>query len=182
MKNIRMHGIKEFITASVLLMLVLPLAAVERPEVGVGEKEFSIGPRASFSSPQDAGYGQWYGGAQTHMRVSANLALEGSIEYRSTYFGNYTVIKTYPVQFSLLSYLKPGDAWSPYLLGGGGWYYTLVNGPVGYSSTSYRFGIHVNALDQTCQDSGSMFTIALNLLFGDGGLPSIPEPDTMFHD
>ena len=32
---------------------------------------------------------------------------------------------------------------SPFVLAGGGWYYTNVNGPGGFSDTQNRFGRHV---------------------------------------
>ena len=164
---------------------------------GVGEKVFSIGPRASYFTPKDADEGAWSGGAQARLHLAPSLALEGSIDYRSNkYLGDLITIKTYPVQASLLAYLMPYSAVSPFLLGGVGWYYTEVNGPLGFSDTTSRFGLHagagleimlnkslsldgsyryiwlesvaskdLNALDKTYNDSGSMITLALNLLF-----------------
>jgi len=43
---------------------------------------------------------------------------------------------------SALIYLLPGKRISPFLLGGGGWYYTNVNNPNGASDTQNRFGAH----------------------------------------
>jgi opacity protein-like surface antigen len=43
---------------------------------------------------------------------------------------------------SLLGYIFPGAVWSPYLLGGAGWYYTEVDGPFSLNHTDSRFGLH----------------------------------------
>ena len=185
--------VKECIAISVLL---LGLQAVVFAGEGVGDNVFSIGPRATYSTPKDADEGQWSPGAQARLHLSPALGLEASIDYRKNDFGPLTTIKTYPVQASLLAYIIPGGVASPFLLGGVGWYYTQVNGPASFSNTTSRFGLHagaglevmlnkslsldgtygyvwlesidskdVNALDKTYKDSGSMITIALNLLF-----------------
>jgi opacity protein-like surface antigen len=41
-----------------------------------------------------------------------------------------------------LIYLLPGKRISPFILGGGGWYYTQVKGPGGLDDTQNRFGLH----------------------------------------
>ena len=194
MKTTNSSGkIRECIALSVLL-LGLQTAAFAGD--GVGDNAFSIGPRATYSTPKDADKGLWDPGVQARLHLSPALGLEASIDYRKNDFGPLTTIKTYPVQASLLAYLIPGGAVSPFLLGGVGWYYTQVDGPFGYSNTSSRFGLHagaglevmlnksisldgtyryvwledvaskdLNALHKTYQDSGSVITIALNLLF-----------------
>jgi opacity protein-like surface antigen len=112
---------------------------------GIGEKPFSFGPRATYSTPKEADSGQWYAGAQGRLHMSSGLAVEGSIDYRRNNYGRLTSIKTYPVQVSLLAYIIPDALVSPFLLGGGGWYYTMVDGPAGYSNTESRFGMHAGA-------------------------------------
>lgn len=132
--------VKEFIALSVLLLGVAPAAFAGN---GVGENTFSIGPRASYASPKDADSGEWSMGAQARLHLTSGLALEGSLDYRTNnYLGNLVTVKTYPVQASLLAYLLPGGAVSPFLLGGAGWYYTQVDGPLGFSNTTSRFGLH----------------------------------------
>jgi len=179
----------ECIVAAVLLFTLPLLVFGESP--GIGNKVFSFGPRAVYSTPQDADSGQWSVGVQGRLHLSLGLALEGSIDTRSNHFSNFTTIKTWPVQVSLLAYLFPGAFVSPYLLGGAGWYYTQSTGPFSFSQTSNRFGLHAGAgleiilnkslsldcdyrylwmesdsfEDNTYQDSGSMTTIALNYLF-----------------
>ena len=109
---------------------------------GIGEKTFSIGPRATYSTPKDANEGTWSGGVQARMHLAPVLAVEGSIDYHRNNYGQFTTIKTYPVQASLLAYLMPGSSFSPFLIGGAGWYYTRVEGPFNYSNTTSRFGVH----------------------------------------
>ena len=126
------------------LFLTLPMI-VFGESLGAGSKVFSIGPRATYSTPKDADEGQWSAGAQARLHLSPALALEGSIDYRSNKFLKFTTVKTYPVQASLLAYLMPGSAVSPYLIGGAGWYYTEVEDPFRFSHTSSRFGLHAGA-------------------------------------
>jgi opacity protein-like surface antigen len=176
--------------ATALFLLGAPQALF----AGIGDKIISIGPRATYSDPKDATEGQWFAGAQARLHISPGVALEGSIDYRRNDYANQTSIKTYPLQASILAYLMPGASWSPYLLGGGGWYYTEVDGPNNYTNTTYRFGLHAGAglefmltaylsldgsyryvwlqdvtgnanTNSNFQDSGSMTTIALNFLF-----------------
>ena len=49
---------------------------------------------------------------------------------------------TYPVQVSALIYPLGTTRLAPFLLGGGGWYYTTVKGPGGFDDTQNRFGAH----------------------------------------
>jgi len=132
--------VKEFVALSVLLLGISPAAFAG---TGVGENVFSIGPRVTYSSPKDADKGEWSMGAQARLHLTPGLALEGSFDYRSNnYLANLVTVKTYPVQASLLAYLAPGGLLSPFLLGGAGWYYTQVDGPLGFSNTTSRFGLH----------------------------------------
>ncbi|MDD5686915.1 MAG: OmpA family protein [Elusimicrobia bacterium] len=130
------------VSASLFLTLSMPVFGKDS---GIGTKPFSIGPRATYYNPKDAEEGQWYGGAQARLHLSPSLGLEGSIDFRRNSFNSLTSIKTYPVQVSLLEYLMPGAVWSPFLLGGVGWYYTRTEGPNNFSNTTNRFGLHVGA-------------------------------------
>ena len=100
----------------------------------------SIGGRATYIDPLDASP-KWYGGAQVRLHLGQIFAIEGSVDYREKKFDN-TFTRTYPVQVSGLVYLLPGKRLSPFLLGGGGWYYTQVKGPGGFDDTQNRFGLH----------------------------------------
>lgn len=125
--------------------LLLGLQAAAFAEDGVGDSMLSIGPRATYAAPKDATEGAWAPGAQLKLHLSSVLGLEASIDYLKNDFGPLTSIKTYPVQASLLAYLMPGGAVSPYLLGGAGLYYSKVTGPLGYESNTSRFGLHAGA-------------------------------------
>lgn len=111
----------------------------------VGDYAFSIGPRAAFMKPKGAEKGSWYGGAQARLGLGESIGLEGSIDHRKNDFPGATRVIVYPVQASLLAYLVPSAPVSPFLLGGGGWYFTRVEGPGGFHDTSYRFGPHAGA-------------------------------------
>lgn len=101
---------------------------------------FSLGGRATWFDPVDSG-SKWYGGAQARLYLGRIFAIEGSVDYREKKFDG-TFTRTYPVQVSGLIYLLPGKRISPFILGGGGWYYTNVNGPNNFSDTQNRFGLH----------------------------------------
>lgn len=121
-------------------LLILPLTA----SYALAEDEFpptgmSIGGRATYYNPKDSD-GNWYGGAQIRFHLSRVFALEGSADYRRNTFDG-TSVKTYPVQASLLIYFIPARI-SPFILGGGGWYYSEVKGPGGLDETQHRFGWH----------------------------------------
>ncbi len=99
-----------------------------------------IGGRATYYDPKDAS-GQWYGGAQVRLYPSRYFAFEGSADYRRNDFGD-TRVHTYPVQVSALIYPLGTTRLAPFILGGGGWYYTTVKGPGGFDDTQNRFGLH----------------------------------------
>ncbi len=100
----------------------------------------SIGGRAMYFDPKD-GSSEWYGGAQVRLHPSHYFAIEGSADYRRNDF-NGTRVHSYPVQVSLLLYPLGTTRLAPFLLGGGGWYYTTVDGPGNFDDTQNRFGAH----------------------------------------
>jgi opacity protein-like surface antigen len=107
--------------------------------------DVSLGGRGMYFKPDD-GTGVWSGGAQLRLHLTSVWAVEGSVDYRrETFDGGDTRVYNYPVQASLLAYLMPGSPISPFLLAGGGWYYTRTDGPNGYEQTQDRFGPHVGA-------------------------------------
>lgn len=125
------------------LLAVLTIGGVVKAEdYTVGGHAFSIGPRATYGKAKDAEEGKWFGGAQLRFGLGKALALEGSIDYRKDEYPLNVDVLTYPVQATLLAYLAPDAPVSPYLLGGGGWYFTKIEGPFGYNDTDYRFGPH----------------------------------------
>lgn len=102
---------------------------------------FSIGGRATYFDPKD-GDAQWYGGAQVRVHPIRFLAVEGSVDYRKNDFGD-TRVHSYPVQGSLMIYPFGLKRIAPFILGGGGWYFTSVTGPGNFDDTQHRFGGHV---------------------------------------
>ena len=103
---------------------------------------FSVGGRATYFDPKE-GPDRWFGGAQLRVHPSHYFAIEGSADYRRDEFDGGTKTHTYPVQGSLLIYPIGTTRLAPFILGGGGWYFTSVDGPGGFSDTQHRFGGHV---------------------------------------
>lgn len=129
-----------------IAVIIGPMAAhaFELGGSGIDSGKISLGGRAMFFDPKDADDGDLYGGAQARFHFTPAIAAEGSIDYRRSYFGP-TRVHVYPVQASLLFHLMPGKAISPFLIGGGGWYYTQVDGPGGQDDRKHRFGTHAGA-------------------------------------
>ena len=101
---------------------------------------FSIGGRAAYYDPSDT-QARWFGGAQVRVNPFKYLSFEGSADYRQQDTAGST-IHTYPVQVSALIYPLGHSRLAPFLLGGGGWYYTTVTGPGNFDDTQNRFGLH----------------------------------------
>lgn len=101
----------------------------------------SVGARATYFNPRD-GDSNWFGGAQVRLHPFKYFAIEGSADYRETDIGS-TTVRTFPVQGSALIYPFGTKRISPFILGGGGWYFTNVEGPGNYDDTQQRFGAHV---------------------------------------
>lgn len=110
------------------------------PQVDIGF--FSVGGRATYFDPKE-GDDKWFGGAQLRIHPSRYLAIEGSADYRREEFDGGTKSHTYPVQGSLLIYPFGTTRLAPFILGGGGWYFSTIDGPGGFSDTQHRFGGHV---------------------------------------
>jgi hypothetical protein len=94
---------------------------------------FSIGGRATYYDPQE-GQSRWFGGATVRLYPSKYLAFEGSAVYRRQETAESS-IHTYPVRVSALLYPLGHTRLAPFLLGGGGWYYTMVKGPGNFDDT-----------------------------------------------
>lgn len=101
---------------------------------------FSVGGRATYYDPKE-GQSRWFGGGQVRLYPSKYLAFEGSADYRRQDTAG-SRIHTYPVQVSALIYPLGHSRLAPFLLGGGGWYYTTVKGPGNFDDTQNRFGFH----------------------------------------
>ena len=124
--------------------LVLPAVATAADEKNLFDQIdiglLSVGGRATYVDPKD-GSSRWFGGGQVRLHPSRYFAFEGSVDYRRNDIGD-TRVHTYPVQVSALIYPLGTTRLAPFLLGGGGWYYTTVKGPGGFDDTQNRFGAH----------------------------------------
>lgn len=134
-----------FSRQTLLVLGALLVFSVARP----ARAQFSLGGHASYTKATGAD-GTWAGGAQLRLRFPGPLGVEGLIDYRRTTYsaGGEDVlrIEQYPVQASLMIFILPGQV-QPYVLGGGGWYYTKSTflGPQSDlgSDTQHTFGGHV---------------------------------------
>jgi len=110
--------------------------------------QFSLGGHASYTKAGDAD-GTWGGGAQLRLRFPGPIGLEGLVDYKRTTYttGGIDVLRVeqYPVQASLMLFILGGPV-QPYVLAGGGWYYTRSTylGPLAAqaSDTQHTFGGH----------------------------------------
>ena len=135
--------VRRWIAAFVLAASAFaPARALAADSDGDIARGISIGGSAAYFRAKDADHGNLSPGVQLRIHLSPMFALEGAIDYRREEFGS-TVVDVYPVQASLLVYLMPNSRLTPYILGGGGWYYTHVRAP--YDHTQYRFGPHAGA-------------------------------------
>jgi opacity protein-like surface antigen len=116
-------------------------AAADEDAVG-SQAGVTLGGRAMYYRIEGDDHGTLSGGAQLRLHFTSVLALEGSVDYRQESVYGHTA-DIFPVQASLLVYLIPGLPVSPYILGGGGWYYTHVQGA--NNPTQNRFGPHAGA-------------------------------------
>ena len=128
-------------------------------ETRMGPRQgLSAGGRGAYYRPKDADRGNFAEGAQVRFHFNPDWALEGSVDLRQNRFGEAKV-DVVPLQVSLMVYLMPpGYRAVPYVLAGGGWYYTHVYAPV--DSSEFRFGPHLGAgldvfLDRSWSVDGS---------------------------
>lgn len=178
------------------LLPAIPAGAQDYPEKKAEPRPgLSIGGRGAYYRPMDADRGDLTEGAQVRLHLTRRWALEGSADLRRDRFGG-TRVDVVPIQLSLLAYLMPpGYRVAPYILAGGGWYYTSI--PASSGGPEFRFGPHAGGgvevflngywsvdgsyrylwaedihsqdlrhpLGRNFSDKGFMFTAALNYFF-----------------
>jgi len=133
------------LTAAILLAAGLfpaaPACAQYEPEESRGPRAgLSVGGRAAYYRSKGAGSGEFSEGAQARYHLTRRWALELSADLRQESFPEAKV-DVIPIQLSVIAYLMPhGYRLAPYILAGGGWYYTHVYSPA--DSTDFRFGPH----------------------------------------
>jgi len=130
-----------FLLLAAGLLPALPACAQDGPEESHGPRPgLSIGGRASYYRALGAGSGDFAEGAQARYHLTRRWALEGSADLRQETISG-TKVDVVPLQLSVIAYLMPhGYRFAPYIMAGGGWYYTHVYAPV--DRTDFRFGPH----------------------------------------
>jgi hypothetical protein len=109
--------------------------------------QFSIGPAGGYLHPHGADRGTWFVGGQARLHLMGYFAIEASMTFHeNTYEHGDVHVTQYPVQLSGMIYPFPTWILSPYLVGGGGWYYSRItySGTLsGISNqTEHTFGAH----------------------------------------
>lgn len=135
--------------------------------------EFSIGPMGGFLKAREADRGTWFAGVQARLRFLRILAVEGAISFHQNEYADGDVVVTqYPVQVSVLLLPFPHGAFDPYVLAGGGWYYSRIDyddSIGGGDDTDRMFGGHVGA--------GTNIRLSKHIsLFGDFRWVFLDEP------
>ena len=141
MRSLIALGVVAVVLSGVLTFLPQQAAAADGDlfqQMDIGF--FSVGGRATYFDPKE-GQSRWFGGGQVRVYPFKYLAFEGSVDYRRDDTAG-SRIHTYPVQVSALIYPLGQTRLAPFLLGGGGWYYTTVKGPGNFDDTQNRFGFH----------------------------------------
>ena len=131
----------------------LPSETVDPEPPGPPDPEspsFSIGPAGGYLHARGADRGTWFAGAQARLHFLRYFAAEASITFHENSYEHGTIhVTQYPVQVSGMIYPLPEATVSPYLVGGGGWYYsrTTYSGSLsGVSNqTDHMFGAHGGA-------------------------------------
>lgn len=138
---------RRFIFLALATLLPVPHAYAQsesKPETDLAPRRgFSLGGRAVYYRPKGADRGSLGEGLQARAQFTPRWAMEVSGDLRQNTFGA-TKVDVVPIQLSLMAYIMPpGYRLSPFVLGGGGWYYTHVGMPVDHSG--FRFGPHLGA-------------------------------------
>jgi hypothetical protein len=115
-----------------------------------GTPVFSIGPAGGYLHAKGADRGTWFAGAQARLHFLHFFAAEGSITFHENSYEHGDVhVTQYPVQVSGMFYPLPDAPFSPYVVGGGGWYYSRITYSGGLSGlsnqTDHTFGAHAGA-------------------------------------
>jgi hypothetical protein len=143
-------------------MQVKPPAAYRGRTPPTTQPFFSLGLAGGYLRAPGADRGTWTAGLQARVHVLPYLAVEGAGMYHENSYGhgNADVIQ-YPVQVSALLYPLPNSQFSPYLVGGVGWYYSRIKFEGALSGlsneTENTYGTHAGAgLDVRLGSSASI--------------------------
>jgi len=133
-----------------LLVIFASANNVEAQSIKVG-----LGPRYSYitlmGSEEEE---ERFAGGQLRVKFLSALAVELSIDYRRDFYLEDSFrIQTIPALFSILAYLFPGKSLSPYIIGGGGWYFSQVTflvEPFKEYDGEVDFGYHIGGGIEFC--------------------------------
>jgi len=127
--------------AVLAVMLAFPALALAGP--------FGAGAHVSNFKASDAQEGKTFVGGHARLRLGGGLGIEASVDYREdTYVSDVqtVTIKSVPLLLSLQAEVLPSLPVTPYLLGGGGWYFTKIEvktGLVEIDDDQVQFGWHL---------------------------------------
>lgn len=180
-----------------MILLILPQLGWAQEE-GRIENTFGIGPRAGYYKSKDAEEGAWYGGVQSRFRFGEVIGLEVAADYRTeeTFevdapgFDGEINVRSYPVTASLLVFLPILPHFSPYLVGGGGLYYTKIDyseslEDLGFDDRTERpWGWHAGAglefpITETVALNADVRYIFMDSEFGDEGGTDLDEDSSV---
>ena len=123
----------------------------------------SLGGRAVYYRSRDADHGNLAEGAQARFRFTDRWSLESSVDFRQDELDGVQV-DVIPLQLSVMVHLMPPDyKIAPYILAGGGWYYTHIGSPV-YDS-ELRFGPHAGGGVEFFTESSWSFDCSFRYLW-----------------
>jgi len=150
-------------------MQVRPPAAY-RGRQAAAQPTFALGLVAGYVRASDADRGTWTAGIQARLHVLPSLAVEGAVTYHKNSYGDGDAhVTQYPVQVSLLLYPLPNASVSPYLVGGGGWYYSRIAYEGALSGfpneTENTYGTHAGAGLEIRLGSSAMIDADLRTIF-----------------
>lgn len=100
------------------------------------QNTFGLGPRVGFYRSHDATEGSFYGGVQARARILSFIGVEGAAEYRARERFDYRIrdsipasakVSYVPLSLTGLLIIPIAHNFSLYALGGGAWYYTVVD-------------------------------------------------------
>jgi hypothetical protein len=112
-----------------------------------GGLQFSIGPAGGYLHAKGADRGTWFVGGQARLHFLMYFAVEASATFHENSYEHGDIhVTQYPLQLSGMIYPFPMWIISPYLVGGGGWYYTKISYTGSLASisneTDHTFGAH----------------------------------------
>ena len=144
----------------------------------VNAQSINLGPQIGYQKARDADEGKFFGGAAMRLKLTPNLGVEASINYRAEeYYDGALTVKSWPVMITGLYYPIP----IVYGAIGAGWYNTTFDFDQSKfpfqlvaDETQQKFGWHFGGGVELPIGSNSKFTADLRYVFIDYDFSSIP--------